>query len=29
MIPTIAVIETPIIAVIEMDFTINLEMLET
>ena len=29
MIPTIAVIETPTIAVIEIDLTINLEMLET
>jgi len=29
MIPTIAVIETPTIAVIEIDFTINLEMFET
>ncbi len=29
MIPTIAVIETPTIAVIEMDVTINLDMLET
>jgi len=29
MIPTMAATETPTIAVIEIDFTINLEMFET
>jgi len=29
MIPTMAATETPTIAVIEIDFTINLEILET